>query len=329
MQGTNDQRAGLLSGFAAYGMWGIVPLYWPLLKPAGAVEILAHRMVWSLGVVAVLLLVLRRWSWIGPLLRQPRKLGMLSIAASTITVNWGLYIWAVNSGHVVEASLGYFINPLVTIAMGVLLLGERLRPAQWAAVATGVVAVIVLAVGYGKPPWISLILAFSFATYGLVKKKVDMGGLESLTVETAVLFLPALGYLIWLGARGTSTLTSEGAGHTALLASTGVVTAVPLILFGAAAIRIPLSTIGLLQYMTPLAQFLLGVAYFHEEMPTERWAGFALVWAALIVLTWDALRTARRNRARAQAARLAATAGAERIDVSPGTSPGAGTECRS
>ncbi|MFF7335883.1 EamA family transporter RarD [Streptomyces sp. NPDC008163] len=334
MQGTNEQRAGLLSGFAAYGMWGIVPLYWPLLKPAGAVEILAHRMVWSLGVVAVLLLVLRRWSWIGPLLRQPRKLGMLAVAACTITVNWGLYIWAVNSGHVVEASLGYFINPLVTIAMGVLLLKERLRPAQWAAVATGVVAVLVLAIGYGKPPWISLILAFSFATYGLVKKKVDMGGLESLTVETAVLFLPALGYLIWLGAQGTSTLTSEGVGHTALLASTGVVTAVPLILFGAAAIRIPLSTIGLLQYMTPIAQFLLGVAYFHEAMPPERWAGFALVWAALIVLTWDALRTARRNRAQAQAARLAATAtaapaGAERIDVSPGKSPGAGTECRS
>ncbi|MEV5601327.1 EamA family transporter RarD [Streptomyces sp. NPDC052299] len=332
MEGTNEQRAGLLSGFAAYGMWGLVPLYWPLLKPARAVEILAHRMVWSLGVVAVLLLVLRRWSWIGPLLRQPRKLGMLGIAATTITVNWGLYIWAVNSGHVVEASLGYFINPLVTIAMGVLLLGERLRPAQWAAVATGVAAVLVLAIGYGKPPWISLILAFSFATYGLVKKKVDMGGLESLTVETAVLFLPALGYLIWLGAQGTSTLTSEGFGHTALLASTGVVTAVPLILFGAAAIRIPLSTIGLLQYMTPIAQFLLGVAYFHEEMPPERWAGFALVWAALAVLTWDALRTARRNRARAQAARSAAPAapaGAERIEASPGESAGAGTECRS
>ncbi|MCX0245418.1 EamA family transporter RarD [Streptomyces drozdowiczii] len=334
MQGTNDQRAGLLSGFAAYGMWGLVPLYWPLLKPAGAVEILAHRMVWSLGVVAVLLLVLRRWSWIGPLLRQPRRLGMLGIAASTITVNWGLYIWAVNSGHVVEASLGYFINPLVTIAMGVLLLGERLRPAQWAAVATGVVAVLVLAIGYGKPPWISLILAFSFATYGLFKKKADVGGLESLTVETAVLFLPALGYLIWLGAQGTSTLTSEGFGHTALLASTGVVTAVPLILFGAAAIRIPLSTIGLLQYMTPIAQFVLGVAYFHEEMPPERWAGFALVWAALIVLTWDALRTARLNRARAQAARSAAKATAapasgEPIEVAPSKSPGTGTECRS
>ncbi|MFF5333484.1 EamA family transporter RarD [Streptomyces sp. NPDC013181] len=310
MQGTNDQRAGLLSGFGAYGMWGLVPLFWPLLKPAGAVEILAHRMVWSLGVVAILLLVLRRWSWIGPLLRQPRKLGMLTLAAATITVNWGLYIWAVNSGHVVEASLGYFINPLVTIGMGVLLLGERLRPAQWAAVATGAASVVVLTIGYGKPPWISLILAFSFATYGLVKKKVDMGGLESLTVETALLFLPALGYLVWLSARGASTLTSEGPGHLALLASTGVVTAVPLILFGAAAVRIPLSTIGLLQYMTPVAQFILGVAWFHEEMPTERWAGFGLVWLALAMLTWDALRNSRRTRARAQAARLAAATAA-------------------
>ncbi|MFJ4502944.1 EamA family transporter RarD [Streptomyces sp. NPDC088864] len=310
MQGTNDQRAGLLSGFGAYGMWGLVPLFWPLLKPAGAVEILAHRMVWSLGVVAILLLALRRWSWIGPLLRQPRKLGMLTLAAATITVNWGLYIWAVNSGHVVEASLGYFINPLVTIGMGVLLLGERLRPAQWAAVATGAASVVVLTIGYGKPPWISLILAFSFATYGLVKKKVDMGGLESLTVETALLFLPALGYLVWLSARGASTLTSEGPGHLALLASTGVVTAVPLILFGAAAVRIPLSTIGLLQYMTPVAQFILGVAWFHEEMPTERWAGFGLVWLALAMLTWDALRNSRRTRARAQAARLAAATAA-------------------
>lgn len=308
MKGTNDQRAGLLSGFTAYGMWGVVPLFWPLLKPAGAVEILAHRMVWSLGVVAILLLVLRRWSWIGPLLRQPRKLGLLTVAAAVITVNWGLYIWSVNNGHVVEASLGYFINPLVTIAMGVLLLGERLRPAQWVAVGTGVAAVLVLAVGYGKPPWISLVLAFSFATYGLVKKKVDMGGLESLTAETAVLFVPALGYLLWLSARGESTFTSDGTGHAALLAATGVVTAVPLILFGAAAIRVPLSTLGLLQYLAPVFQFLLGIVYFHEEMPPERWAGFGLVWVALALLTWDALRTSHRTRAQAQAARPAATA---------------------
>ncbi|WNI23096.1 EamA family transporter RarD [Streptomyces sp. ITFR-16] len=308
MKGKNEQRAGLLSGFGAYGLWGIVPLFWPLLKPAGAIEILAHRMVWSLGVVTLALLVLRRWSWIGTLLRQPRKLGLISVAAAVITVNWGLYIWSVNNGHVVEASLGYFINPLVTIAMGVLLLGERLRPAQWVAVDTGVAAVLVLAIGYGQPPWISLVLAFSFATYGLVKKKVNMGGLESLTAESAVLFVPALGYLLWLGARGEATFVSGGAGHAALLAATGLVTAVPLILFGAAAIRVPLSTLGLLQYLAPVFQFLLGIVYFHESMPPERWAGFGLVWLALALLTWDALRTSRRTRAEAEAARPAATA---------------------
>ncbi|GGT15425.1 protein RarD [Streptomyces atratus] len=300
VKGTNEQRAGLLSGIGAYGLWGIVPLFWPLLKPADAIEILAHRMVWSLGVVGIALLVLRRWSWIGELIRQPKKLGLISIAAAVITVNWGLYIWSVNNGHVVEASLGYFINPLVTIAMGVLLLGERLRPVQWVAVGTGVAAVLVLAIGYGRPPWISLTLAFSFATYGLVKKKVNMGGLESLAAETAVLFVPALGYLLWLGAQGDATFASEGLGHSALLAATGVVTAAPLVLFGAAAIRVPLSTLGLLQYLAPVFQFILGILYFHEEMPPERWAGFALVWLALTLLTWDAFRTARRTRAQAQ-----------------------------
>jgi len=324
VKGKNEQRAGLLYGIGAYGMWGLVPLFWPLLEPSGAVEILAHRMVWSLGVVGIALLVLRRWAWIGELLRQPRRLGLIAIAAAVISVNWGLYIWSVNNGHVVEASLGYFINPLVTIAMGVLLLGERLRPAQWAAVATGFAAVLVLAIGYGQPPWISLVLAFSFATYGLAKKKVDMGGLESLAAETAVLFVPALGFLLWLGASGDATFLSGGAGHGALLAATGLVTAIPLVCFGAAAIRVPLSVLGLLQYLAPVFQFALGILYFHEAMPPERWAGFALVWVALILLTWDALRTARRTRAEAlrlavraaEAAAPAATASASDPDAS-------------
>ncbi|MFE9371741.1 EamA family transporter RarD [Streptomyces sp. NPDC006711] len=277
-------------------MWGLVPLFWPLLKPADALEILAHRMVWSLALVAVALLALRRWAWIGELVRTPRRLALIAVAAVVITVNWGVYIWSVNSGHVVEASLGYFINPLVTIAMGVLILKERLRRAQWAAVATGLAAVIVLAVGYGRPPWISLTLAFSFATYGLVKKQVNLGGFESLAAETAVQFLPALGYLLWLGGQGRSTFTSGGPGHAALLAATGVVTAIPLVCFGGAAIRVPLSTLGLLQYLAPVFQFALGVVYFHEEMPPERWAGFALVWLALTTLTWDALHTAHRAR---------------------------------
>ncbi|CAM5543335.1 Chloramphenicol-sensitive protein RarD OS=Streptomyces griseomycini OX=66895 GN=FHS37_001696 PE=3 SV=1 [Streptomyces griseomycini] len=290
-----ERRIGLLNGFAAYGMWGLVPLFWPLLKPAGAVEILAHRMVWSLFFVGAALLVIRRWAWLGELLRQPRRLALITVAAAVITVNWGVYIWSVNSGHVVEASLGYFINPLVTIAMGVLLLKERLRPAQWTAVGVGASAVLVLTIGYGRPPWISLCLAFSFATYGLVKKKVNLGGIESLAAETAVQFLPALGYLLWLGAQGGSTFTTEGTGHAALLVATGIVTALPLVCFGAAAIRVPLSTLGLLQYLAPVFQFLLGILYFKEAMPPERWAGFALVWLALTLLTWDALRTARRG----------------------------------
>ncbi|MFE2373998.1 EamA family transporter RarD [Streptomyces sp. NPDC059398] len=328
MKGSSEQRAGFLNGAAAYVLWGLVPMFWPLLKPSGAMEILAHRMVWSLGVVLIALLVTRRWAWIGELVRTPRRLGLVVVAAAVISVNWGGYIWAVNNGQVVEASLGYFINPLVTIAMGVLILGERLRPAQWAAVATGAVAVLVLAIGYGKPPWISLMLAFSFATYGLAKKKVNLGGLESLTAETAVQFLPALAYLVFLTARGEATFGSPA--HGALLASTGLVTAIPLILFGAAAIRVPLSTLGLLQYLAPVFQFGLGILYFHEAMPPERWAGFALVWLALTLLTWDALRNAHRTRARA--ARLAAellaadgpAAPPERLDPTglsrPGTS---------
>ncbi|MET9962075.1 EamA family transporter RarD [Streptomyces sp. NPDC006326] len=303
MKAENEQRTGLLYGFGAYGMWGLVPLFWPLLKPSEAVEILAHRMVWSLAFVGVVLLALRRWGWIRELLRQPRKLGLTALAASVISVNWGLYIWAVNHGAVVEASLGYFINPLVTIAIGVLVLGERLRRAQWAAVGIGAAAVLVLAIGYGRPPWISLVLAFSFATYGLIKKKLDMGGVESLAAETALLFLPALGYLLWLGTQGRSTFAAEGPGHSALLAATGLVTAIPLVFFGAAAIRVPLSTLGLLQYMAPVFQFGLGVLYFHEAMPPERWAGFSLVWAALALLTWDALRTARQSRIRLEALR--------------------------
>ncbi|GLX53363.1 protein RarD [Streptomyces hygroscopicus subsp. hygroscopicus] len=325
MPGTSkgEHRIGLLNGFAAYGMWGLVPLFWPLMKPAGAMEILAHRMVWSLIFVAAALLFVRRWAWAGELLRQPRRLALVVVAAAVITINWGVYIWAVNAGHVVEASLGYFINPLVTIAMGVLLLKERLRPVQWAAVATGFAAVVVLTIGYGRPPWISLCLAFSFATYGLVKKKVALGGVESLAAETAIQFLPALGYLLWLGAHGGSSFTTEGAGHAALLASTGLVTALPLVCFGAAAIRVPLSTLGLLQYLAPLFQFVLGILYFHEAMPPERWAGFALVWVALLLLTANALHSARRSKkavdaleARVSGARI----GAPRTET-PGETP--------
>lgn len=291
-----DNRAGLVYGFAAYGLWGLFPLYWPLLEPAGAGEILAHRMVWSLVVVAVILLALRRWAWVAELVHRPRRLALVALAATVVSVNWGMYIWAVNAGHVVETSLGYFINPLVTIALAVLVLHERLRPVQWAAVGIGAVAVAVLAVGYGRLPWIALTLALSFGTYGLVKKKVAMGGLESLAAETSVQFGPALAFLVVLGSRGDSTFTHHGPGHAGLLALSGLVTAVPLVCFGMSANRLPLSTLGLLQYLAPVFQFLIGILHFHETMSTEQWIGFLLVWSALVLLTADALRNARRTR---------------------------------
>ncbi|AXI79033.1 EamA family transporter RarD [Peterkaempfera bronchialis] len=308
------QRAGFWFGFASYGMWGLFPLYWPLLEPSGSAEILAHRMVWSLVAVVGILLATRHWSWIRPLLRQPRRLAMCAAAAAAVSVNWGVYIWGVNAGHVVETSLGYFINPLVTIAFGVLLLHERLRPAQWAAVGIGAVAVLVLALGYGRLPWIALSLALTFAVYGLLKKKVGLSGLESLAAETAFQFLPAVGFLLFLTVSGQGTFGRTGGdygwGHSGLLALSGLITAVPLLCFGAAAVRVPLTTLGLLQYLAPVFQFLIGLTVFHEEMPPARWAGFALVWVALVLLTGDAVRQARRSRARLQRASALAEAAA-------------------
>lgn len=306
---TAEQRRGLWLGVAAYVMWGLFPLYWPHLKPAGAVEILAHRMVWSLVFMLLVLAVLRRWSWIRALLRNPARLAKITVAGVVITTNWGLYIWGVNSDQVVETSLGYFINPLAFIAIGVLVLGERLRAAQWAAVALGVAAVLVLTVAYGRLPWLALVLATSFTIYGYVKKTVGLAPTESLTAETAVMFLPTAGYLAYLAWTGEGSLGTVSFGHTLLLLGTGVVTAIPLLCFGAATVRIPLSTIGMLQYLGPILQFGVGVWVYHEAMPASRWAGFGLIWAALAVLTVDALHQARRTRARARTLRATAAAG--------------------
>ncbi|MEU0487023.1 EamA family transporter RarD [Streptosporangium sp. NPDC006013] len=291
-----ETRRGVLYGIAAYAMWGLFPLYWPLLKPSGALEILAHRIAWSLVAVVAILAVRRHWSWFRELLRTPKKIGLLTLAAALVTVNWGVYIYAVNTGHVVESALGYFINPLVSVLFGVLLLKERLRPWQWAAVGLGAVAVVVLTVDYGRPPWIALALAASFGTYGLIKKIAGVGAAESMTIETLVLLLPALGYLAYLGQQGTSTFGNWGAGHALLLAGAGVVTAVPMLCFTAATLRVPLTTIGLLQYIAPILQFLCGVVVMREVMPPSRWVGFAIIWLALSVFTWDSLRTATQAR---------------------------------
>lgn len=305
----SEVRRGTLYGAAAYLLWGVFPLYFPLLRPAGAIEILLHRVVWSLAVCLVLVVVLRTWREVRAVLHSPRALGMLAVAAAVIAVNWGTYIYGVNSGQVVQASLGYFINPIVTVALGVLVLGERLRRAQWVAIAIGAVAVVVLTIDYGGPPWIALTLAFSFGVYGLVKNRVGrgVGALTSLTVETAVLAPVALVVLLWLGASGSSTFTTEGASHALLLVTTGLVTAVPLLFFASAARRVPLTTIGLLQYLAPVLQFTIGVLVFRETMPPSRWAGFALVWTALVVLTADTLRSSRARARLARAAEAAAT----------------------
>jgi chloramphenicol-sensitive protein RarD len=296
-------RRGVLYGVACYLLWGLFPLYWPLLEPAGAIEILAHRIVWSLLVVVTVLAITRSWAWIRPLLADRATLARMTLAAVLIAVNWATYIWGVNNEHVVEASLGYFINPVVTVLIGVLVLHERLRPVQWVAIGLGTVAVVVLAVDYGRPPWIALILAFSFGTYGLLKKQVGVtvGAVQSLTVETAVLFVPALTYLVVLDARGDGQLGHSGLGHGLLLASAGIATAVPLLFFASAARRIPLSTLGLLQYLAPVLQFLTGVLLYDEPMPPSRLVGFVLVWAALAVLTFDGIRQGHRTRRDARA----------------------------
>ena len=297
-------RRGISFGVTAYLLWGLFPLYFPLLGPAGALEILAHRMIWSLVVSAIVLTAVRGW----PAIRaMPRRVWALVVAgACMIAVNWGIYIWAVNNGHVVEASLGYFVNPLVSVLLGVVIFRERLRVAQWAAVGLGVVAVTVLAFAGGAVPWIALSLAASFALYGLVKKVIPLAPTASLTAEGLVLALPALTYLLVLQLNGASTLTAHGAGHVLLLASSGVVTCVPLLAFAVAAQALPLSVLGLLQYITPVVQFLIGVFWFGENMPPSRWLGFALVWAALAVLSFDALRQARRSGTARRAARPAA-----------------------
>lgn len=247
--------------------------------------------------LALVMTVSRSWSRLRPALADRRALALLAVATGLIAANWGVYIWAVNDGQVVEASLGYFINPLVVVLLGTLVFKEHLRRLQLTAVGFAAVAVAVLTVGYGGIPWIALALAFSWAGYGVVKKKVGLDPVASLTIETAYATPLALAYLVWLQARGELVLFHSSPGNTVLLMLTGVVTAVPLVMFGGAANRIPLSTIGVLQYLTPVIQFVIGITIAGEAMSTSRWIGFALVWVALAVFTFDGVRHARRTAA--------------------------------
>lgn len=285
-------RSGLLFGLGAYGSWGLFPAFFPLLKPAGAFEVLAHRIVWTLVFMSAVLVI----AGLGRELRRiDRRTWLLLAAASAlVSTNWVIYIFAVNNGHVVDAALGYFINPLVSVALGVLIFGERLNRAQGFALTVATIAVVVLAVEVGAPPWIALGLAFSFGLYGLVKKIVPTDPRVSVGVESALAAPFALAYILVSTLGGHGHFLGHGAGHVALTVLCGPITAIPLLLFAAAAQRLPLVTLGLLQYLTPAMQMTWGVVIGHEPMPVARWLGFALIWVALAVFTVDAVARARR-----------------------------------
>jgi len=289
---------GLAFAISAYGLWGLLPVFFLLLAPSGAVEIVAWRIVLSLVFCVLLITVTRGWPRFIALLRDRRTVLIVGAAGALILVNWLVYVFATLGGHVVEASLGYFTNPIVTVLLGVFVLRERLRPLQWASIGISALAVIVLAVNYGAVPWIALALAFSFGTYGLIKKQVGgrVDALSGLTLETAWLAPAASIALVVIGASGALTIGTISATHTILLLSAGVLTAVPLLLFASGARRLPLTYMGLTQYLAPILQFLIGVLVLHEDMPAARWIGFGLVWLALIVLTIDMFAAGRSSR---------------------------------
>ncbi|WP_433797382.1 EamA family transporter RarD [Actinoplanes sp. CA-252034] len=301
----SEERRGYLYGLAAYIMWGFFPIYFKMLRPSPPLEILAHRVVWSVLFVALLLTVMRNWRFLGRLVRTPRLLGGVTLAAVLIGINWGTYIYGVNSSRVVETALGYFITPLLVVVLGVTVLGERLRPLQWVAVGIGGLAVAVLAIDYGRLPYIALTLAASFGCYGLIKKRMSLPPAEGLFVESAVLMLPALAFLTWLNLSGEAEFGHVSLTHTVLMLVAGVLTAIPLLLFAGAANRVPLAGLGILQYLAPSLQLAVGLLIYHEPMPPARLAGFALVWVALLVFTADGIRSARAA-ARTRAATVAA-----------------------
>jgi chloramphenicol-sensitive protein RarD len=283
----SEERRGYVYGLVAYAIWGFFPIYFKLLQPAGALEILAHRVIWSVVFVSLLLTVMRNWRAVRRILRQPG----IVLAAMLIAVNWGTYIYGVNSDRVVETALGYFITPLVVVLLGVTVQRERLRTWQWAAIGVGAIAVVVLTVDYGRLPYIALLLAASFGSYSLVKKRLALPPSEGLFVESSVLAIPALVYLIV--DHKNAHFGHVSATHTTLMIFSGVATAIPLLLFAGAANRVPMVGIGILQYVAPIIQLACGVFIYHEPMPAARLAGFGLVWIALIIFTIDAIRGAR------------------------------------
>ncbi|MHA6792616.1 EamA family transporter RarD [Pseudonocardia bannensis] len=285
---------GVASAVGAYTIWGMFPAFWPLLEPAAPVEVLAHRIAWTALLMVGVLTVLRGWAALRAL--SLRSWLMAAAAAGLITVNWGLFIASVFIGRVVEVALGYFISPLFSVLLGILVLRERLRPAHWAALALATAAVAVIAVENGRVPWLALVLGSTFGMYGLIKKTLPLDTVSGLTAEGLVIGPLALATVVWFEVAGSGTLTGHGAGHVLLLLVGGPVTAVPMLLYGAAARRVPLSTIGVLMYLNPTLQFLWGVLVVGEDMPATRWVGFVLVWVALLIFTVDLLRQSRSPR---------------------------------
>ena len=285
-----NYRLGLLLGVGAYLFWGLFPLYWPLLEPANSIEIVAHRAVWTFVVCVAALTYSHKLRSTLVLMRIPRIVLRLLLSTCLISVNWLVYIWGVNHGHVVECALGYYINPLIIIAFGVLLLKEKMRKWQWVSVGIALIGVIILTVDYGRPPWIALALAASWGSYGLVKKQLGLEALQGLAIETFLSLLPYGGYLLWIGNKGTGQFGHHVA-LTTLLILAGVVTAIPLLMFNSSANKLPYIVIGLLQYITPTVQFLIGVLVRHEVMTTARWIGFFIVWLALLALAVDLVKS--------------------------------------
>lgn len=290
--------SGLIFALGSYVLWGFLPVYFLLLRPTGAFEIVAYRILFSLVFCFVLLTVTRGWGRLLSLVRQPRILLTMAVAGLLIYVNWQVFVYAVTNNRVVEGALGYFINPVFTVLLGVVLLRERLRPAQWVAVGISAVAIVIIAVGYGSFPWIAVVIALSFGLYGFIKKRVggQVDALSGLTLETAWLTPVAIVQLFVVWSVSGLTLTQHGPVHIILIVLVGVATGLPLLFFAAAAARLPLFAIGLTQYLTPVLQFIFGVAFLGEAMSTTRWVGFVLVWVALVVLAFDLVRAARTGR---------------------------------
>lgn len=295
MNAQDTRAAGLWAGAASFALWGVMPLYWHLLKAVPSLQIVLHRIAWSAVFVCGWLLWKHGRGWLRPVLAQPRLALMLAASGVLIAANWGLYIWAVNAGHVVESSLGYFINPLLNVLIGVLFLRERLNVAQWMSVGIATAGVLWLTFNYGSFPWIALALAGSFALYGLIRKLAAVDSVTGMGVESAYLFVPALVWLLWIEANGAGGFgTGYGMWLDGLLVISGVLTALPLVGFAYAVRRIPLSTVGLMQYLAPTLQFLIGVFVFHETFDRDRAIGFAFIWVALAVFAVDGLLRARR-----------------------------------